>query len=456
MALAAFKVQLRTWETALSNYEQQNYDKALALFEEIADSGKPCMNVALIHRERDDLEQALHWMTLAIAMDPSLAVAYFERGLCYYSLGMKQEALDDFSDAALRMRGDREIKGLRYKLYAAEILFNKGVVLLELGRRSDGLACLGKAVLKKVLPSHHKMHETLAYPDKKYDLYKVTPGVLFRPTDSKMKFLEEYDDILDQPILHKKSLSLNTQSLIELDKTLPGLPHRKASSALSFTTTIAPSESASVIYTPSIQSASPTRKRTITRRHTLHAGVIPSTTRVELERQMGKDFLIPSTEISTIPCAGLRITHGALAGLMAFRFVVSLDQKITFPAPRRSIVANFLLDTGLGRSLMPPETLLALGYTGRLTLGTEVSMIIQGVKTKCVVGEQGDAGRLASGFLTSGSLTFHFDSAMNAPILYVADQLASHHFIPRTVEPTKRMSLKEVIASLLSFRKQLA
>ncbi len=34
------------------------------------------MNMALIHRERGELEQALHWMTLAIAMDPSLAVAY--------------------------------------------------------------------------------------------------------------------------------------------------------------------------------------------------------------------------------------------------------------------------------------------------------------------------------------------------------------------------------------------
>lgn len=45
-------------------------------------------------------------------------------------------------------------------------------------------------------------------------------------------------------------------------------------------------------------------------------------------------------------------------------------------------------------------------------------MIVQGVKTRCIVGEQGDAGRLANGFLTSGSLTFHFDSAMDAPILY--------------------------------------
>ncbi len=182
-----------------------------------------------------------------------------------------------------------------------------------------------------------------------------------------MKFLEEYDDILDQPIPHKKSQSL---SLSLSTQDLPGglSSHRKASSAISFTTTLAPSESA--VYTPtaSIRSAPPKRRPTITRRHTLQSGsVVPSTTRVELERQMGKDLLIPTTEISTIPCAGLRITHGALTDLMAFRFVVSLDQRMTFLAPRRSVVANFILDTGLGRSVIPPETLLALGYTGRLT-----------------------------------------------------------------------------------------
>lgn len=75
---------------------------------------------------------------------------------------------------------DYDEQGLRYKLYAAEILFNKGVLLLQLGRQSDGLACLGKAVLKKVLPSHHTMHETLAYPDRKYDLYKLVSDFIIR------------------------------------------------------------------------------------------------------------------------------------------------------------------------------------------------------------------------------------------------------------------------------------
>lgn len=90
-------------------------------------------------------------------------------------------------------------------------------------------------------------------------------------------------------------------------------------------------------------------------------------TRSELNRMIGVDMMAPSTDIATIPCAGIRITHGRLTGLMVWRFVVELD----FPAKqagfqRKSVITNFILDTGSGHSPVPPETLEALGYTGSL------------------------------------------------------------------------------------------
>jgi len=90
---------------------------------------------------------------------------------------------------------------------------------------------------------------------------------------------------------------------------------------------------------------------------------------------MGPDPILPTTEISTVPCAGVRIPYGKLTGLMAWRFVVELDdppdsshrqkqkQKLK-DIPRPGIVSNFILDTGSSESHVSQEALRALGYKG--------------------------------------------------------------------------------------------
>ncbi|KAK0500052.1 hypothetical protein EDD18DRAFT_1068459 [Armillaria luteobubalina] len=171
---------------------------------------------------------------------------------------------------------------------------------------------------------------------------------------------------------------------------------------------------------------------------------------------MGADMVTPTTDITTIPCAGLRISHGKLAGLMGWRFAVELDTSASSKysgTPRNSIVTNFILDTGIGKSHVPPDTLIALGYAGSLKPGAEVALRVQGIRTKCVIAHEGEAGRLCGQFLTSGSLTLYFDTKLDAPVLYVADDNPDAASIPRTIQPiSPRLSLKAAVTALLAFR----
>lgn len=75
-------------------------------------------------------------------------------------------------------------------------------------------------------------------------------------------------------------------------------------------------------------------------------------------------MIAPTTEIATIPCAGIRIAQGQLAGLMAWRFVVELHPLPKYSHALRLVMTNFILDTGITYSRAPIETLKALGYVG--------------------------------------------------------------------------------------------
>lgn len=133
-----------------------------------------------------------------------------------------------------------------------------------------------------------------------------------------------------------------------------------------------------------------------------------------------------TTEIAKFPCAGLRISQDRLAGLVAWRFVVQLDEPTpAFRVPERGVITNFILDTGTNRSIVPLETLRALGYKGDLRPGSEVMLLVQGLRTKCFVGYPEEAGRLSGQYLYAGSLTFYFDARLDAPVLYGAWPLHS-------------------------------
>lgn len=58
--------------------------------------------------------------------------------------------------------------------------------------------------------------------------------------------------------------------------------------------------------------------------HPSQSPIPPLTTISQLAYALGPDNLPHTTEIDTIPCAGIRIPHGALTGLLAWRLVVRL------------------------------------------------------------------------------------------------------------------------------------
>ncbi|KAJ3716682.1 hypothetical protein F5878DRAFT_537529 [Lentinula raphanica] len=194
--------------------------------------------------------------------------------------------------------------------------------------------------------------------------------------------------------------------------------------------------------------------------------------RTDLVEVLGPDLLVPTTEISSIPCAGVRIASGNLLGLMGWRLIVELDEseemdrswrrkqpgKSVIQHKKLSVVSNFILDTGSAKSSVSQETLRALKYQGSYNPGTEVKLRIQGISTQCLVATLGEASRLGGQFMTSGNLTFYFDKKLNAPVLYVGDESnerpTSH--IPRTVNVTgmdhrnHRKSLRDSMSSILS------
>ncbi|KAF7440085.1 hypothetical protein PC9H_000428 [Pleurotus ostreatus] len=188
-------------------------------------------------------------------------------------------------------------------------------------------------------------------------------------------------------------------------------------------------------------------------------------TRLELNAALGADIIPLTTEITSLPCAGIRIAHGRLTGLMAWRFAVQLTDKPkptatpTHPAflPHKpAIVTNFILDTGSLRSLVPPETLYALGYSGKVFPGAEVGLLVQGVPVTCKVAPNGHAGRLSVQFMVAASLALYFDERLMAPVLYYSahdNHAPSPDYVPTTVPspPSPPFTLKQLIMSLVHF-----
>ncbi|KAJ7690024.1 hypothetical protein B0H14DRAFT_2420558 [Mycena olivaceomarginata] len=174
--------------------------------------------------------------------------------------------------------------------------------------------------------------------------------------------------------------------------------------------------------------------------------------RTELSRVIGADMMTPMNEISSIPCAGVRISHGHLSGLMAWRFVLRLDGS----GSKRSVVTNFILDTGNKDTYIPPEALTALGYRGKMKTGAEVTLRVQSVKTKCIVAGPDDAGRIGLSFMTAGALTYYFDAGLVAPVLYGASCFGERPSnVPRTIraEDLPRRGLLAILRAWFGFER---
>lgn len=101
----------------------------------------------------------------AIRLDSYLAVAYFQQGVSNFLLGDFEEALANFNDTLLYLRGNTMIDyaqlGLLFKLYSCEVLFNRGLCYIYLQQKESGMLDLNYAVKEKMVEDHNVIDEAI-------------------------------------------------------------------------------------------------------------------------------------------------------------------------------------------------------------------------------------------------------------------------------------------------------
>ena len=87
------------WKQALEDFEVGAYLSSITSFKAIPDgaTAKTCYNIAQNYRTLSRFESSIFYYSLALQLDPYLAIAYFSRGNCYFSAGDSFQAALDFT-----------------------------------------------------------------------------------------------------------------------------------------------------------------------------------------------------------------------------------------------------------------------------------------------------------------------------------------------------------------------
>jgi tetratricopeptide (TPR) repeat protein len=150
----------------------------------------------------------------AVRLDQYLAVAYFQQGVSNFLVGDFEEALANFNDTLLYLRGNNMIDyaqlGLMFKLYSCEVLFNRGLCYIYLQQKEAGMQDFSFAVKEKVVEDHNVIDEAireeaevrpwtrdeidyLANKYQGYTVFSIPVGVVYRPNQAKVKNLKTKD-----------------------------------------------------------------------------------------------------------------------------------------------------------------------------------------------------------------------------------------------------------------------
>lgn len=167
--------------TALAHYDNNEFDEALKEFEGISDTSKILFNCGVIHATLGQHEKAVsialsrtvprsnriqvECYQRAVRLDQYLAVAYFQQGVSNFLVGDFEEALANFNDTLLYLRGNNMIDycqlGLMFKLYSCEVLFNRGLCYIYLQQKEAGMHDFSFAVKEKVVEDHNVIDEAI-------------------------------------------------------------------------------------------------------------------------------------------------------------------------------------------------------------------------------------------------------------------------------------------------------
>ncbi|KAK4447044.1 putative nadph oxidase [Podospora aff. communis PSN243] len=193
----SLKQEIVTWVTALEKYDNNEFEAALEEFEKISDTSKILFNMGVIHATLGEHDKAVACYQKAVRLDQYLAVAYFQQGVSNFLLGDFEEALANFNDTLLYLRGNTAINydqlGLLFKLYSCEVLFNRGLCYIYLQQKEAGLQDLGYAAKEKMVEDHNVIDEAIKEEAEGYTVFSIPVGVVYRPNEAKVRNLKTKD-----------------------------------------------------------------------------------------------------------------------------------------------------------------------------------------------------------------------------------------------------------------------
>ncbi|XP_022055956.2 neutrophil cytosol factor 2 [Acanthochromis polyacanthus] len=196
----SFLDTLRQWDEAITCADREDLSEALRIFLSIEEpNSKICFDIGCLHLLNQDYDAAEKAFDCSIRKDEHLAIAFFQRGITFYKKERYEESLADFQRAFKALRGNQLIDykalGLRYILYACEVLHNMALVEAQLGNWEKAQVNLAKAldykteaklnVIDKALQStlKQKLFKPVQFPSK----------MLFKPNKNYVAELEKKD-----------------------------------------------------------------------------------------------------------------------------------------------------------------------------------------------------------------------------------------------------------------------
>ncbi|XP_064310469.1 neutrophil cytosol factor 2 isoform X1 [Phalacrocorax carbo] len=191
---------IRLWQEGVCAADGKEWRAALAAFTAVQNpSAKICFNIGCVHLVLGKLAEAEEAFTRSISCDKHLAVAYFQRGTVSYQRQNHEKAIKDFKEALAQLRGnqliDYKILGLRYRLFACEILYNVALVYATMEDWKKAEEHLTLAMSMKSEPQHNKIDRAMEaiLKQKLCELVAIPVGKLFRPNEKQVAQLEKKD-----------------------------------------------------------------------------------------------------------------------------------------------------------------------------------------------------------------------------------------------------------------------
>ncbi|XP_018594069.1 neutrophil cytosol factor 2 isoform X1 [Scleropages formosus] len=196
----SFVDTIRQWDKGIAYADNKDWTAALNVFLDIRDqNSKIFFNIGSLHLNNHELDAAEKAFDKSICKDEHLAIAFFQRGITFYKKEMFEESRGDFQNAFAELRGnqliDYNLLGLRYKLYACEVLHNMALTQAQLGQWDKAQGSLLTALNLKTESKHAYIDQALEsiLKHRMFDLVEIKRGTLFRPKKHYVAELENKD-----------------------------------------------------------------------------------------------------------------------------------------------------------------------------------------------------------------------------------------------------------------------